>query len=188
MAIKTLYRNYFHKSRVFLYPLLDINRKSINPIQTYISWEDQIDPEDMKLICLHHIRDDIEFRQFEKLKLLGNKLFHSFIELEDNKGLYIFDFSEYKKDWNHFLNGKYSLLSPGVKKCIKDYFRGNADHFVYIESYLEPQKYYNLYAELLNVDAHVLKEAVELTDKPLLEKENLLLTFKTIEFKQEKSE
>lgn len=186
MVIKTLYREYFQKSRVFLYPALEIRRGGITPIQTYVSWTDQIDHTDMKLICLYHIRDDVEYRVFEKHKLLGNRLFEQFIETDNNQGIYIFDFSEFKQDWKYFLEGKYSKLSVKLKKHIKDFFRTNNSHYVYIESYLEPHKYYNLYADLLGVTERVLKEVVELTEKPLLEKETFEFSLKEIEFDKEK--
>jgi hypothetical protein len=40
MVIKSLYKDYFQKSRVFLYPALEIKRGgSVTPVETYISWK-----------------------------------------------------------------------------------------------------------------------------------------------------
>ncbi len=92
MAIKMLYKDYFQKSRVFLYPILGIKRGvSVTPINTYVSWEGHYKPEDCKLICTYHIRDDKEAKMFEKSALLGNRLFHDVKLLgDDSTSAYIF--------------------------------------------------------------------------------------------------
>ena len=60
MAIKSLYKDYFQKSRIFMYPLLNIKRgSSVTPIETYMSWSEQFSIYDKKLICLYYLRDDI---------------------------------------------------------------------------------------------------------------------------------
>ena len=70
MAIQSLYKDYFQKSKVFLYPALDIKRVvSVVPIDTYVFWEGHYNMSDYKLSCLYHLRTDPEFRQFEKIKL-----------------------------------------------------------------------------------------------------------------------
>jgi hypothetical protein len=67
MALKSLYRDYFQKSRVFLYPMLEIKRGvSVTPIETYVSWDEHYKPEDRKFIVLYHLRNDKEFLNFEK--------------------------------------------------------------------------------------------------------------------------
>ena len=74
MAINSIYRKYFQKSKIFLYPLLDIKRgTSIVPEETYLSWNEEYGPEDMKLICVYVTRDDTEYKIFEKN--IFNKLF-----------------------------------------------------------------------------------------------------------------
>lgn len=181
MDIKSLYRDYFNKSRIFLYPLLDIKRgSSITPIETYISWNDMIIPKDRKFICLYHLRDDIQYRQFEKVKLFGNPLFDDFKELEDNKVIYIFNFDKYGEDWNNFLKGKYSKLSPELRKKIKEFFKSNPSNSVRLDSFLNPNKYFNLYADLLGVDSNLLKEVGELCSFPDIEKETLILNTKSL--------
>jgi hypothetical protein len=67
MAITALYRKYFQKSKIFLYPLLDIKRGvSVIPEETYLAWGKSYSPEDMKLVCVYKTRHDIEYKQFEK--------------------------------------------------------------------------------------------------------------------------
>ena len=93
--IKKLYDSYFQKSRVFLYPALEIKRSSnISPIQTYISWDDKIDASDRMLICEYELRDDPEYLKFEENKLLNNSLFCDYFEISPNKALYVFTFEE----------------------------------------------------------------------------------------------
>ena len=67
MKINALYRKYFQKSKIFLYPLLDIKRgTSVVPSHTFVAWNDTYKPEDMKLICLYETRLDKEYINFEK--------------------------------------------------------------------------------------------------------------------------
>jgi len=180
--IKSLYRDYFQKSRIFLYPALDIKRgSSVTPIQTYVSWEGHYKPEDGKFICLYHIRDDDDFKRFEKQKLFGNKLFFDFKLVEDNKGVYIFDYQPFKNDWNYFISGKYSKLSNDHKKKIKNFFSQNNAHYSYIESYLYPERYFSMYADMLNVKIKDLKDVGELCSLPDFEKEHLTISIKDLE-------
>ena len=40
MKIQSLYRDYIQKSKLFLYPLLDIKRGvSVTPTETYMAWK-----------------------------------------------------------------------------------------------------------------------------------------------------
>lgn len=183
MAIKSLFKDYFQKSRIFLYPILEIKRgSSVTPIETYTSWKGHYSIQDMKLICLYHLRNDIEFRKFEKDKLLKNKHFIDFKEIEDDKGVYIFDFSPYKNDWNKIISSKYSQITPSYKKKIEDFFGKNDSNFTYIESFLYPEKYYSMYAEMMQVKEELLKEVGELCSKMNLKKETLTANLKNLQF------
>lgn len=194
MAIETLYRDYIQKSRLFLFPILNIERGgSVTPIETYISWKDHYGPTDYKLICLYHLRDDAEFRAFERLKLLGNSKFHDFKQLKDNKGLYIFDLSNHKEDWDKVVSGQYSKLSEPHKKRIQEFFGNAGTSYPYIESYLYPEKYHAMYAEILSErkDRKEMEESLryvnELCDKPSWELEQLEITVKDLEITNQMS-
>ena len=64
MGIKSVYKKYFQKSKVFLYPLLKIKRgTSVIPSETYLAWNDTVSPDDMKLVCLYHPREDVEYKK-----------------------------------------------------------------------------------------------------------------------------
>jgi hypothetical protein len=190
MAIKSLYRDYFQKSRLFLYPALDIKRGvSVTPIQTYVSWSGKYTVNDHKLIALYHIRSDEEFKTFEQIKLFGNKLFHEFFEVEDGKGVYVFDFSEHKHNWDCFIRGGYSKMTPEHKNKVRKFF--GTSHYAYIESYLYPERYMSMYADILTTNGrdHVrmlklLKEVGELCSIADFEKEHLDVEIKSLELNQ----
>jgi hypothetical protein len=179
MSISSLYKDYYQKSRLFLYPALKVKKGvSVTPIETYMAWEGYYSTDDCKLVCVYHLRTDDEFRKFEKSKLLGNDLFHDFKELADNKGVYVFDFSSNKEDFQHVVRGKYSKLSNDAKIRIMSFFSGNRAQIGYIESYLYPDKYFGLYAKLLcnkekEMDAmeQLLTEVGELCSIPDLKEE-----------------
>jgi|JI7StandDraft_1071085.scaffolds.fasta_scaffold05710_6 hypothetical protein len=193
MAIDSLYKEYIQKSKVFMYPLLDVRKGvSVTPIETYCMWENHYAKEDCKLITLYHLRDDPEFKQFEKLKLLGNPLFHDFQMTEEDIGVYVFDYRKHKDDWMRFIEGKYSKFSLELKRKLQTHF-GQANRG-YIDSFLYPERYFKLYAELLTVDPSdapgmlsTLREVGELCSKLDLEKENLTHKVKDLFFQEKNS-
>lgn len=182
--IKSLYSDYFQKSKTFLYPLLLIPRgTSVTPISTHVSWEGHYDVTDYKFIAVYHLRSDQEFKAFEKSKLLNNLLFHEFYESSDNTGVYVFDYQDYKEDFDKFIHGKYSAMSNSVKSLILSHYSKSKKYFVYVNSFLYPELYYDIYSVILNCDKKILEEVVELCDKPDLSKEKLELTIKTLELR-----
>jgi hypothetical protein len=175
MAIDSLYKDYFQKSKVFLYPLLGIKRGSAAvPEQTYLSWEGYLRTEDMKLICVYEQRVDTEYKTFEKNVLLKNSRVTDYIEIENNKILVSFDFADLKEDWSNVLNGKYSQLNKDLKYKLLNHFDKYSGNRTYLETYLFPEKYFTLYADLLNTSESLLREVGELCSPPNLEKENLI--------------
>ena len=74
-----MYRDYFQKSKVFFYPLLGIPKGTkYVPVGTYLSWEDEIDLNDKKFMCIYKQREGKMFRKFEDKYLLGNILFDDY--------------------------------------------------------------------------------------------------------------
>lgn len=186
--INSVFSEYFQKSRIFLYPLLGIKRGvSVTPIKTYVSWEGKYAPEDRKLVCLYHLRNDPEYTNFEQSVLFKNELFEDFKEVEGNKGVYIFDFSKHKDDYDNFLFGNYSRLSPATKSRIKAYLGTKFDNRAEMESYLHPERFFTLYAKILydKDDFHkglrILRSVGELCDKPDLTKETLSADVKDLQ-------
>jgi len=174
MIIDSLYRNYMQKSKVFLYPLLNIKRGvSVTPIQTFMNWKDKYCFTDSMLITQYHMRDDSDFRLFENVKLLGNKRFHEFHLLNDGTGAYVFDFKDLEDDFWKITIGKYSQLSANSKKQILDFFKNHPSHHTYLSSYLYPERFHTMYSEILDVKLEVFKQVHELCSLPDLNAETL---------------
>jgi hypothetical protein len=174
MEIDTLYKVYFQKSKIFVYPLLDIKKGTgVIPIQTYFKWAGTVEPEDCKLVAVYEKRNDVEFINFEKNILLKHT---RLVDYQESDGAIIctFDFADIKTDWDLLISGKYSMMSIKTKRKIKDYFKSSISNAKYIESYLFPEKFYPIYAELLDVDISILQKTIELSDKPDFKKETLI--------------
>lgn len=188
MEITDLYRRYFQKSKVFLFPNLGIKSTAfIVPENTFISWGDLIDKHDEKLIVVYKQQHNEGFRTFEKNVIFKNKYFLDVIECEDGFIAYVFTFAEHSQDWVNFLHGKYSQLSPDLKTKIKYYFGVNSEEYAYIESYLFPTRFFEKYAKMLttrDVDFHVmhniLQEIGELCTPYSPDIENLKIKVKSI--------
>jgi hypothetical protein len=175
MAINALYKEYFQKSKIFMYPLLGIKRGSpALPSQTCIAWNDEITPEDAKLIAIYPIRHDEEYSKFEKTILLKHNRLIDYYVIND-ESYFIFDFNDLKDDWNHFINGKYSKISTSVKRKIHSYFDNHSANHVYMDSYLNPEKYFSIYSDLLDTSEELLRSIGELCSKPDLEKETIFI-------------
>lgn len=167
---------YIQKSLKFLYPLLKIeNNSKILPVNTYLSWKGEVGINEYKLVCVYKLREDSEFKQFEKNVLRRNELFEDYKEGEDNKGVYIFNLSRYKEDVFQFLKGKYSLISAATKAIILNGYSLNRFSHEYMDSFLNPEKYFEKYAQLLNVPEWRLAEVGELCNRFDRLKETLCL-------------
>ena len=178
--IEKLYGRYFQKSRSFLYPALGIKRGKFPPSGTYISVKGLIEPEDMKLICTFNDDNSESFKIFEEQMLLTNPLFLEKIPTKDCN-LYVFSLEIYKTDYFYFLLGKYSKLSNILKKAIKFYYGEKSAEYKYIDSYLYPEKHFETYAKLLDVEVETLRDLGELCDGCDIEKETLEISLEDLE-------
>jgi len=175
MALSSVYKKYFQKSKVFLYPILGIKRGvSVVPTETYISWQGYYTSEDMKLICVYDVRTDSEYKQFEKNVLLNHNRLNDYVKV-GNQLVLTFDLSDLGDDWFHFINGRYSKISMNLKQKILTFFDKYSGNYAYMHSYLIPEKYFNNYAELLGVEPEMLIQVGELCTKPDMDKETLFL-------------
>ena len=175
MGINALYTEYFQKSKIFLYPVLDIKRGAcVIPEQTYLGWNTHIKPEDTKLVAVYPRRTDKEFLNFKNNVLLKHSRVTDYIELSETNLLITFDLSDISDNYQLFLKGKYSQMSKDFKYKILNFFDKHSGNYVYVESFLFPEKYFRLYADLLNVSESLLREVGELCSPPNLEKENLI--------------
>ena len=184
MSIKDLYKDYFQKSRIFLYPILDIKRGgSVTPIQTYVSWSGNYTEKDRMFICTYSLRNDPEFKYFEKTKLLGNKFFHDFKHIGNDEGVYVFDLNSRKDDWDNIIKARYSRLSEVHKKRILEFVGKTHSHYKRIESFIYPEKYFGLYAELMGVKQTLLEEVGELCSPMDFDKETLVAEVLNLDIK-----
>ncbi len=168
--INTLYTKYFQKSRTFLFPLLGIKKHAEYIPESYINWKSLYNVHDYKLIVVYDNLIDEKWNIYKTKFLLNNSFLESVYEI-DNKIIFVFDFTSIKDDYNKFLQGFYSKLSNDSKKLITSYYGTHTSEWVYIESYLYPDKHIQEYSKLLNVDEKVLQEAGELCDKYNLDSE-----------------
>ena len=175
MALNSVYKKYFQKSKVFLYPLLGIKRGvSVVPVETYFSWDGYYNSEDMKLICVYDVRKDDDYVLFEKNILLKHNRLCDYIKV-NSQAILTFDFSDIEDDWFHLINGRYSKISLELKQKILGFFDKYSGNYAYMHSYLIPEKYYNNYAELLDVEPEMLIKVGELCSKPDTVKETLVI-------------
>jgi hypothetical protein len=180
--ITTLYKNYFQKSKTFLFPILGIRKgPKTTPLQTYISWEDRITADQQKLLCMYDTTDP-GHAQIEQKVLFTNPLFEGVIHsITETQSVYIFNISVFAEDYNHFLKGNYSKFSIPLKEYIINYFGRMSPEYQFIETFLFPENFYELYASLLDVSPELLAKVGELTDifDPL--KENLQMITNDLE-------
>lgn len=179
--IDSLYTKYFQKSRSFLYPALGIKRTAHHtPSGTYIALDGLVGPEDMKLAVTFKEDQTEGFKSFEEQMLLSNPLFSSIVNIQDYN-IYLFDYESYKNDWFNFIMGKYSKFSNPLKKAIRLYYGEASSEYKYMDSYLNPEKYYEVYAKLLGIEPSIIKAVGELCDPCDIEKETLKIPVEHLE-------
>jgi hypothetical protein len=179
--IEKLYSKYFQKSKSFLYPILGIRKNSLfPPINTYLGVKNLIEVEDIRLICIFKEDETEAFKNFEDSMLLTNPLFQEKIKNSENT-LYVFNLEVYQKDWANFIMGKYSKLSSTVKKAIKSFYGENSAEYKYIQTYLYPEKFFEEYSKLLDMDVETLKNTGELCNPFDMEKETLEISLENLE-------
>lgn len=177
--MRKLYKEYFQKSKVFLYPILGLERGiSTVPSGTYIAWDKLIEPSDQKLITVYTCTDHQDYPDFKKNILLQHDFLIDIRVGENNEHIYVFDLLAIGSDYQYFLSGKYSSMSDEVKELILTFFDGDRRTLEYVESYLFPEDFFEDYSKLLNVDIDIIKDVGELCAPPDLLKETLKTTIK----------
>ncbi len=169
-----VYTEFFQKSKVFLYPLLKI-RKGVShvPVQTYVAWENVYSTENNRFFCEYSTKMTSTFKKFSFNYLQNHKLFEDYIELNNDKHLFIFDFSVIKSDYSRFIAGKYSQLTLESKVTILDFFANEVKVADYVQGFLSPEDLHQDYAEFLAVEIETLEKVYEICTPPDLEKETL---------------
>ncbi len=178
MIINEIYKKYFQKSKIFMYPLLGIERGNVVPEEVYSSMSDKYTHQDRKLVLVYDPKIDLKYDKFKEERLLNHKLLHKRYEDQNGNEIFIFDMSSFASDWDLFINGKYSQMSLKVRTQIINFFEKNSGNYIYVHSFLFPENWFKRYAEILDVSEDLLKEVGELCDITNLEKEQLNLVLR----------
>lgn len=173
MIINQLYPRYFQKSKLFLYPLLGLQRGLTAPEEVYFSWKGKYAPENQKLILVYNNVSGSLYQELKNTKLANHRLLLEIIPTMQDQEICVFDFSSYASDWDHLIAGRYSKMSLKTKQTILDYFERYSGNYIYMHSFLFPNKWFKRYAEILDVPEELLIEVGELCDKPDWDKELL---------------
>jgi 5'-3' exonuclease len=175
MVINNIYVKYFQKSKIFIYPLLNIKRgSSIVPVETFVSWDNKYSPNDAKLICLYDNKEDAEYKNFVKNVLLKHARLCDH-RIYYDQSVFVFDFQDMKDDWNYFKRGKYSQMKKKTKDEILNFFERYSGNYIYINSFLYPENWFARYAEILSVEKRLLVEVGELCNIPNPDLEHLTI-------------
>lgn len=171
--LNEIYRKYFQKSTSLLYPILGFKKhQHPAPLRTYVSWDGIYDVTDRKLMVVYEVKDTPAFKKFEEQMLQKHKLLHEIIQISDDIVIYVFDFNHtHTSDYDTFIQGRYSALSKEAKTNISTYFGMNTPEWIHIESYIFPEKYFKIYAEILDCDEDLLRNVGELCAKYDVEQE-----------------
>ena len=111
-----IYTDYFQKSKVFLYPLLGIGRKATYvPKQTYICWDNVYSTEDCKLILEYKTKPTVAFKKFASRYLDKHVMYEDYLELSDNKVIYIIEHAGLVKLTQQINNGESFMIAWNKK-------------------------------------------------------------------------
>lgn len=185
--ISSVYRQ---KSKIFLWPLLGIDRQAgFRPVKTFMADDYKgLTIKDRCLIAPFFKDLSKNYGKFEEEVLLSNDLFKDFYETEDNL-VYIFDFNKTQtlsSDYDKVVNGRYTELSYGAKLLINRFFsskdsKGRAKPHFQVAAYLNPSEVdYFRVADQLDIDVFELMKGKEILDPPNILKE----TFDESEIKE----
>lgn len=175
-TIKNLYPDYFQKSKSFLFPLLAIRRNArFIPRQTYIAWQGVYEPQDCKLVVTYEAAPEGSVRGWKAFLnevIIKHPLFYKLCETQDDAQVVcVFNLMGFHRDVDAFLSGRYSRMSSRAKTRIREYFGIGSPDWAYMETYLTPERHFDHYSTLLNVDRGLLESVGELCEPPDLQRE-----------------
>ena len=170
--MKTVFASYFQKSKVFLYPFIDMKKThSYTPVETYVRWKNIYKLSDKKLICEYKIRPSKKFKTFEKRYISTNPYLEDIVYLSDKHIICVYNMNKFDDEFIYFIKGEYSKFKQVYKEKILDFYMDDGKKNKYVDSYLYPEQYHKMYAKELNVELSIIKDTYELCNKPDLEKE-----------------
>ena len=170
-----LISHYLQKSHLLLYPLLGMAMRDTKFKPTNTNLEYGGEDNSCKLICLYEPELlDEDYYTFRNKVLLNNPYFCE-LKILIGRNIVKFDLKkDFEKDYNHFINGKYSKFSETTKQIIGNYYSGNEISKVMIDSHLNPEEYHQAYADFLATSVELIKHNFETLTPPDLEKEVLV--------------
>ena len=139
MIIHDLYKKYFQKSKIFMYPLLGIERGNVAPEEVYFSIRDNYKPDDKKLVLVYNPKMDLKYESFKEGRLVNHKLLYDRFKDQNGNDIFVFDMSGFASDWDLFLTGKYSQMSLKIRNQILNFFDKNSGNYIYVNSFLFPE-------------------------------------------------
>jgi hypothetical protein len=142
-------------------------------VQTYVCWEHLVGIDENKFLCEYNVGITEKFESFSNSYLKKHPLFYEYVQLDEDRHLFIFDFTKYKSDFKKFIDGKYSKFSLETKLIILDFFGNKGNISEYVSLFLSPNSAHKLYAEALDVSIKQIEEVFEVCSIPDLEKETL---------------
>jgi hypothetical protein len=170
--MNSVFANYFQKSKVFLYPLIEMKKThTYTPVETYVRWKNNFKLSDKKLICEYKITPSKKFNTFEKKYIRVNSYLDDIVYLSESKMVCIYDMSKFEDEFIYFIKGEYSKFKQVYKEKVLNFYREDGNKNKYVDSYLFPKKYHEMYAKELDVDLSLIENTFELCNKPDLEKE-----------------
>lgn len=157
------------KSKLFLYPLLQLPKTHPNPLGTflYTNPENKI-YEDRYLYLWYHISQ----KNYTKLKedLLNHDLFDFLIEDEDGFVLFIMTFEQHKETFDLILNGQYhKIVNP--YKLILELLENPV-----VSLALNPKLFHKQLINELRVSEEELPLGTQVIDRPNKQKETLMIS------------
>lgn len=168
------FKTYIQRSRLFLYPLLEIPfHSNVKPLMTYLA-ESEDNLGEVQSIILKYTREHTdEYYNFRNNLLLHPRFKKHKVTIKYD--IVILDLSDYKDDIQFLIEGKYSMFSEEVKRKIKTFYNEKELGASIIDSYLYPESYHQYYANYYSVPIEMIKEAHETFGPPIMSKEIIKL-------------
>jgi len=128
------------------------------------------------LICLFKHEDTEKYLKFESDKLISHPYFVDADIVKGEHSIYVFDMQAHSKDWDAFLTGRYSSFSEDLKDAVRKYYGITSPEYAYMDSFMYPERYFEVYGKLLDEDVELLKSVGELCNPYDPVKEKLLFS------------
>lgn len=162
---------YVQKSKLMLYPLLEFDKKSIRPKQTYLVYKNDVTLYNPAIICQYE-RIEKDYYEFRDKKILKNK--HFIMHIKDAEyDYFVFTLIDYKEDYLNFLEGKYSKFLKKTKEIILESYSNTTIGPILVDTHLNPEKYHEIFAEDLMSDVKTISEVYETLSLPDIDKETI---------------